>query len=93
MQGSVEVRVFLAEQEQGTACGFAVERRRIVGGCEPATAAGEYGESAGDFDSDGVDCADVEPLWLIEQGPAELAVALKDGEGKLARLEVEAACD
>ena len=63
-----------------------VEGRGVVGGSEAAAAAGEDGEGARDLGADGVDGADVEAVGMIEQRPAELAVALEDGEGEGAGL-------
>ena len=67
-----------------------MERCGGVGWRKAAAAAGEDGKGAGDLGADGVDGADVEAVGMIEENPAELPVALEDGEGEGAGLEVEA---
>ena len=80
-----------AEQQQGAARGFAIERLGVVDGCEAAAEPESTGSRCGDVGADRVDGADVEQAGMVEQIPAEQPVAREDGRGESAGLAVEAA--
>ena len=90
-QGVVEDGIAAAQQQQCAPGSFAVERLRILGRGQAATASGEDGEGARNLRADGVDGADVEAVRLLQQRPPKLPAALQHGEGESEGLAVEIA--
>jgi len=81
-ESGIEGGVACTEQQQGTAGGLAVKGSGVVDRGEAATGAGENREGAGDLGADRVDGADVEAMGVVEEVPAELAVAGEYGAGE-----------
>ena len=78
-----------AEEQESASCSFVEELRGFREWGEAAARAGEHREGAGDLGTDRVDGAQVEAVGLVEQVPAEQAVARKDGLGEGAGFALE----